>query len=166
MLFGRMLHAEQLHRAAGRRADHGHQHNGRPRRRRRVDQVRVPSEIHRRRGVAAQAAEAVDSGNHGIHSSHRAQQACWVTDVALDHFDPGRDRIARGSRMAGKNPDRQAPSRKALNQLGAKDTGSTGHEDHGLPFVAGCGSPAGFEAPTCRRTAESTLPPPSSTGSR
>ena len=155
VLFGGMLHPEQLHRAVRYSAGDQHQHQLSARGFCGLDQVDVALVIDRGRGHAPRPGEPVDRGHDHTGTVKGRRQAGAVAHVAGCHLDAQRGEMAGPRRVSGQDAYGQPVPGQPGRQGCAKPASAAGEEDHLGPPGA-----------TCRCTAASASPSPAWTGSR
>src|SRR5207248_2442006 len=154
VLLGGVFHAEQLHGALRGSADSRHQDEvgaGGPRG---VDEVGVAVAIDRRGRDPPWSDEAVHRRYHDIDPSGGMAEPVGVAYVAGDDLNLVTGEMRGPLRVTGEDANVEAPPDQATDDKGSESPGAASDEDHEWP------------PETWRRTASSTPPPPSWTGSR
>ena len=152
MFLGGVLRAEQLHRVVRGSTDDRHQDHISAGRRCAVDEVRVAVPIDRRGRDATRLGKAVHRGHHGRGPPGCRLDARAIADVANDDLSRERVQVTRTGRVPREHAHADTGRGEPRHDARAESSGAARNQDHGRT--------------TCVRTASSTVPRLSSTGSR
>jgi hypothetical protein len=130
MFLGRVLHLKELDRMLRRRADNGHQHDGRIRRRRRIDQIAIAIAIDGRGRNISDVAEPVYRRHDRADARHGRAQAAAIAHVAFDDLDPAVFEVSGPPPIAGEHPNAQTSCPQSPHDQRAQSAASASDEDH------------------------------------